>query len=240
MNKAIEAAKKLSKEPDVNHLSYLDDINLKKTFEGIYKLNFSIVDSNLLVAFIIYAFDPDSQKLDLRKERKENKISIAINIGLDIKKDVINEILENANEKFNDVVALFLSELKDWRFQTIFTLLDYHSNMMRFANQQTEAERSFDKMNKEGEVKTLTVEYELDVIGKINKQKGELLDLAINARKKADDLLAEIKKDFVNTDHAVQQDFGFNYTDSAKSKSDIYSWRDWIKNRNEKKKSTAV
>ena len=241
MEKAIAAARKISKEPEINHLAYLEEINLYKSFEEIYKLNFSIIDANLLVAFIIYAYDPDSQKIDLRKERIDNKTSIAANIGLDVKKENINEILINANEKFNDVVAAYLSELTDWRWQTISTLLDYHANMMKFVNQKTEDERSFDKMNKEGVVKTMKEEYELDTIGKINKQKGELLDLAISAREKADKLLAEIKKDFVHTDTAVQADFNFNFSETSKTKVDIYSWRGWIRERNERnaKKSTV-
>jgi len=106
--------------------------------------------------------------------------------------------------------------------------MDYHSNMFRFANQKTEEEKKNDKFNKDGVVKTLTTEYDIDKISKVNKQKGELMDQALLAREKADKLILEIKKEYVNTDTAVQQDLGFAFTETY-NKRDIYSWREFVK-----------
>ena len=77
-------------------------------------------------------------------------------IGIDTKDDLIKDILHNSNEEFNNVVLLFLEQLTDWRWIQIFSFLDYHSNMIRFANQKTEEERKYDKINKEVIVKELT------------------------------------------------------------------------------------
>jgi DNA segregation ATPase FtsK/SpoIIIE-like protein len=236
MNKAIEATKHLVKNVTVNNSEYLDDLNLKTVFEGIYNLGFPTIDENRLIAFIIFAFDPDSQKLDIRKDRYENKCSIMSNIGIDIHNELMKDILSNSNENFNHVVLFYLQELTDWRWVQIMSYLDYHSNMIRFANQKTEEERKYDKMNKEGVIKELTEEYDIETIAKINKNKGELLNLAMDARNKADHLLEEIRKSFVVTDHAVQQDFGFMFTETAKKPVDIMSWRLYIKELNEKKK----
>ena len=231
MQKAIELAKKIVHAPKANYVNDLDDLNLLKIFQPLYDLLYPTQDENKLIAFIIFAYDPDSQKLDLRKDRYENKLSIMANIGLDVKKDFIEEILSNSNEKFNHIVLNYLEELTDWRWVQIYSYLDYHSNMIRFANQKTEEERKYDKMNKEGIVKELKEEYDIETIAKINKNKGDLLNQAMDARHKADVLLEEIRKQFVNTDHAVQQDFGFMFTETAKKNVDIMSWREFIKKR---------
>ena len=64
MEKYIKAAKKLSSNPSDNHLDYLEELNLTNVFKGIFELNFPKEYENKLIAFIIYSYDPDSQKLD--------------------------------------------------------------------------------------------------------------------------------------------------------------------------------
>ncbi len=235
MQKAIELAKDIVKNPKGNYINDLDDIKLYKVFEQLYEAAYTTQTENKLIAFIIFAFDPDSQKLDVRKDRYENKCSIMENLGLSITDDLIQQILSNSNEVFNNTVLLYLEELTNWRWPTIYSLLDYHSNMIRFATQKTDAEKSFDKMNKEGEVKTITQDYDIDTIAKVNIQKSDIFKRAIDARKQADELLDDIRKEFMPTDHAVQTDFGFTFTDTAKKKVDILSWRAFIKELNDKK-----
>lgn len=235
MNKAIEAARTLSKSPESNHLDYLKEANLFNCFEGIYKLNVNVETANLVVAYLIYAYDPDSLKLDIRKDRYENKVEILISLGLDINSEIVQELLTNGNEDFNNCVLVYLEKLTNWRWQTIYSLLDYHSNMIRFANQKTEEEKSFDKMNKEGEVKTLSQSYDIDTIAKVNIQKSDIFKRAIEARKNADELLEDIRKEFMPTDTVVQQDFNFTFTETSKKKVNILSWREYIKGLNEKK-----
>jgi hypothetical protein len=107
--------------------------------------------------------------------------------------------------------------------------------MIRFANQKTEEEKSFDKMNKEGEVKTLSASYDIDTIAKVNIQKSDIFKRAIEAREKADILLEDIRKEFMPTDTVVQADLGFTFTETAKKKVNTLSWREFIKTLNEKK-----
>lgn len=236
MQKAIEIARKISKDLEKNWLPELEDLGLNKAFEGIYRMmNVSISEANILVSYCIYSFDPDSQKLDIRKDRYENKCSILMSIGADISSDLFKGVLENNNEEFDNVVLNYLEKITTWQWPTIYSLLDYHSSMLRFVNQKTEAEKSIDKMNKEGEVKTLVQEYDIDTLAKVHKSKGELLSSAIEAREKAEKLLADIKKDFVATDHATQTDLNFVFTDTAKAKVDIFSWREFVRERNKRK-----
>lgn len=236
MNKAIEAARVLVKNPETNHLDYLKESNLFNCFEGIYKLNITANDANLISAYLIYAYDPDSLKLDIRKDRWENKVEIFLSLGLKTENDIVQQILSNENEDFNNCVLQYLEKLTNWRWPTIFSLLDYHSNMIRFANQKTEEEKSFDKMNKEGEVKTLTQSYDIDLIAKVNIQKSEIFKRAVEARKTADELLEDIRKEFMVVDTVTQADFsGFTFTETSKKKINILSWREFIKKLNEEK-----
>ena len=94
-------------------------------------------------------------------------------------------------------------------------------------------------MNKEGQKETLTEEIDIEKILKSEKEKGQLMDMAEDKRRKADKYIEEIRKDFVATDHATQQEFGFQFTESVKKK-DIYSWSEFIRDRNEKKKTPVT
>lgn len=236
MQKFVDCARKIITDLEKNWLSELNELGFNKTFDDIYKMNVSITESNILVAYLIYCYDPDSTRLDIRKDRYENKCQILTGIGGDIYSSLFKEVLENNNETFNNVVLNYLEKITTWQWPTIYSLLDYHSSMLRFANQKTEAEKSIEKMNKDGEVKTLTQDYDIDTLAKVNKTKGELLSAALEAREKASKLLLDIKKDMMPTDHATQSDFGFDFTDTAKEKVDILSWRQWIRVRNERKK----
>lgn len=234
MDKGIQAAKKLSENPGKNWLPYLKECDLHLIFNPIYRMDLSTEDMNLLVAFIIYRYDPDSQKGDIRKDSLENKLKIAESIGLDIKNELINEVLHNSHDGVNDVILKYLVELTDWKWQAIMTRLDYYSNIMSFVAQKTDIEKISEKTDKEGQSTTSIQEFDITKMSEINKKKGELLKLAMEVRREVDDLLAEIKKDYMQTDVAVQSDLGFNYTETAKKKVDISSWKDFIKNRNNK------
>lgn len=237
MIKGIDLAKKIKIDSEHNWSEELDDLNLYKTFRPVYHLDTTMKNKNLLVSFIIYSYDPDSPKLDIKKDRYDNKLSIMDNLGIDAADELMVEVINNSNDTFNEAVANYLDTLTTWRWQSIYALLDYHSSMIRFANQKTETEKSIDKVIGKGEqqsIRTLTTEFDIDVISKVNKQKGELLEQALKARLEADKLLDEIRKEFMPTDHATQSDFGSNFTETAKKKVNIESWSEFIKNRNDK------
>lgn len=235
MQKAIEAAKFISRELNKDHSFYLEDLNLNKIFEDVYTMNVSTKDENRIICFVVFAYDPDSQKLDIRKDRYENKVSILTGLGADTSSDLFERILNNSDEKFNTILLKYLEGLTNWQWPTIYSLLDYHSSMIRFATQKTEAEKSFDRVTKDGETTTITEDYDIDKIAKVNIQKSDIFKRAIEARRDAEGLLEDIRKEFMPTDHAVQSDLGFTFTDTAKKKVDIYSWRAFIKENNEKK-----
>jgi len=238
MSKEIDLAKLISKDTSIEYKDLIYEYNLPDTFSNIYSIASDMHEANVLICFIIYAYSPDSLWLDLKKDRLENKLKILHNLDADINSEIVQSVINGDNEIAGIAIFDFLEELKSWRWRTIFDLLDYSSRMSRFATQVTEAERRYQKINKEGEVRDVIEELDIDVISKVNKEKGMLLDQSIAKRKQADVLLEEIRKEYVTTDQATQQDFGFIFTDTSK-KRDILSWRAWIDELNDRKKKAA-
>src|SRR5690606_19314881 len=151
-------------------------------------------DKNRIICFIIYAYSPHSLWLDLKRDRIENKMRILESLGANIKKDIFQQTISNSHEIVQMSVFNFLEEIKDWRWPTIFNLLEFSSKMQRFATEETAEEKKYQKKDKDGETHNITEEIDIKVIANVNKEKGNLLDQAIAKRREADKLLEEIRK----------------------------------------------
>lgn len=219
----------MAKSPGSNWMASIELANLHKIFSPIFlRDGLSITQMNQLVCFVILAYDNESDWLNLKQDRYENKARIMR--GLDVEEDdKIFDVIRNEDDEVNSVISEYVIEQVDWRWQTVFSLLDYHSKMIRFANEKTDTQKTTTE-NKGGEKVTTTEDYDPTVITKINKEKGELLVKAMNARQEADKLLVEMRKEYVNLDNAVQQDFNFSITDEKKI--DIMSWSGFIRKKN--------
>lgn len=215
----------------------LEEINLHTIFSPVFESDVSFEAMNVIVCFVIFAYDNDSPWINIKQDRYENKIKILKGLSADITEQLFLSLAMNENSMVNDVIGEYLSEQVDWRWQTVFSHLDYHAKMIRFANKNTDEKKSWEELNKDGNAVKLHEEYDVTTITKINKEKGDLLAKAIEARERADKLLLEMRKEYVNADHAVQQDFNFSITDEKKI--DPYSWKQWIQRRNESKKSMS-
>jgi len=239
MTKAIELSKKVIKDFSNDWLQELENNNLHFTFGAIYNIpSLEIEDKNRIICYIILAYSPESLWLDLQRDRHDNKKRILDNLGANINEPIYKSIFTDSNDIIGMCVFNYLDSLKDWRWPAIFNLLDFSSKMQRFASKETESEKSWDELTKDGQKQTLTEDLDIEKVVKVNKQKGELLQLAIQNREKAESLLEQIRKDYLNTDVAVKSDFGFSFTDTAK-KRDILSWRTFIKELNSKKNLLA-
>lgn len=228
MQKGVNLALKMSRDLGKNWSSEIEDINLHAIFKPIYRRSENIITLNAIAAFIVFAYDNDSSWLNLKQDRLENKIKILK--GLEVESDsTLLLIANNEIDSINEVIVEYLIETSTWEFKTVCTLLDYHSNMIRFVSKKTETGKSVDELDGEGNKHTLVEEYDIDTITKVNEKKGLLLEKAIEAREKADVLLAKIRKDFVQMDHAVQSDFGFSPTEEKRI--DPESWRMWVRHR---------
>lgn len=234
MSKQIDLAKKIAKDLDKDWSDLFWDYNMPQSFSQLYA-HYPKSTANKIACFIIFAYSHDSMWLDLNKDRRDNKIQIAERIGCDINEEVFANVIDGKDEVTNIVIFDFLETLKTWKWRAIFDLLEYAARISLFATKETEAEKTFRKQTKDGDVNEFSQNIDIDVIAKVEKEKGLLLDQAHAKRIKADALIKEIQTEFVNTDMASKSDFGFAFTDTSK-KINKLSWRDFINERNEKKK----
>mgnify|MGYP000897748083 CR=1 FL=1 len=229
MEKATALAKEIRKDLLQDYEEKIKDFGLWDVFCHIYESQEKIADKNRLVCYVNYAYNPESYWLDLKKDRIDNKTRILVNLEADIKSDLYKNLLKEKHEPAIRSVFAFLEELKDWRWKAVYDYLDYASRMSRFASNETDEEKEYEKVAKDGQIQKYKEEIDIEVIAKVNKQKGELLNQAHKAREKAEEIIREIRKDFAATDDATQSDFGFSFSDTSKKKN-ILSWREFIRN----------
>ena len=230
MQQSIELAKKITKDYSKDWSSEIEDAGLHKVFQPVYGLKQPIEVRNKIVCFIIYSMSPDSGWLDLKKDRYENKKKILSHLDADVSKKIFLDVLEKRNEMVSIATFNFLEELKDWRWGAVYDYYDFSARLFRFASEKTEEEKVSEKKikgSKDGEKEIITEGLGIEIVAKIEAQKGLLLGDAVKKRREGDALLAEIEKDFVTTDHATQSDYSFKFSDTSKKK-DVLSWRTFI------------
>lgn len=242
MEKAISLAKKIMHSPSDNYKSHLEDINLHKQFLPLFKLGYSDTIANTLIAFIIFAYDNDSSWLDVRKDRKINKQEILAGLNIEIGdkgyKAIFDPILNYENDEVQEVILHYLMSIMNAKWQEIHSLLDYSTKMILFVNRKTDDKKKIGTEKVEENVEDIYQDYDIKTISAVNKEKGDLLLKAIESRKKAEELLEQLHKDYVKTDTATQADFGFTYSDTPKY--DEMSWKQFITRGKDKKNSKTT
>lgn len=233
MQKAVELALKISKELSSNWRDRLELINLHNDFDPIYKLGFPQAVSNTIVSFIILSYDNDSDWIDIRKDRIENLEKNLVSLHADPNNQIFKPILTGENKEVAEVIVNYLLNQADSRWQQVMSLFDYSSKMIRYCNSKTDSRQKIDTVKTGDTVEDIFEEYDIEVINKVNKSKGELLMKAIEARKQGEELLTQMKKDFVKVDSLTESEFDYTFTDVEKH--DIYSWKQFVRKKNKRK-----
>lgn len=208
MQKAIETAKRISKDLYADGLVILQDFNLHIPFEPLYSLDTNV--ANTLVCAIIYSYDADSNWTDLKKTSFDDKTNILKGLKADLTNPIYTEFIELKNEDINNAIGDFLDMQPDWRFSQIMRSRDYHSKALKEDNPDFGISDN-------------------DKIIKAKEALGKYLREALNHRKISDEYVAQIEKDFVGLNHRTEQDFnGAKFTDTE-LKYDKLLWRNFIK-----------
>jgi len=216
MIKAINVATAISKDLTKDALPLLEQYNLHIPFDSIYSLMDLPTDvANTLVAAIIFSYDAHSQWTDLKKTSYDDKIAILKGLRADLSNPIYDEFINLSNEDINNCIGEFLDTQIDWRFSQIMRSRDYHSKALKTPEPES----------------TMLDE---DKTIKAKEGIGKLLREGLNHRKLADEYLLQIEKDYVNLNHRTKQDFGVEFTTQS-TQRDIYSWRNFIRELNEKK-----
>jgi len=213
MVKAIDFSNKVRKGLDKNWYEEMESINLHKIFYPIFLTNQTIEVCNTIVCYIILAYDNNSNWINLNADRLEDKHKILLGLNADINDAVYSDVINMRIVEIQDVIVDYLISITNWKWRTILSCFDFHAINIKIA---TEPTTSIDELDK----------------AKINKAKGELLKEAIRQREVGENLLKEIKAEYVKTDRATNQDFHFEVTDEKRI--DPLSWREYIKGLNDK------
>jgi hypothetical protein len=218
MQKAIEAAKKISKSIDLDSRPILEDFNLHKTFDAIFSpsLAYDTVTANTIVCFIIYAYDNQSTWIEINSDRLSDKKKILVGLGADISKSPYVEVLSQSVSEVKEVIFEYLKTIINWKWRTIMISLDVHQQSLQAIGDPIKS----------------TDELEIE---KIKKERYANLREGGRNREICDNLLKEIQSEYVKSDRATQQDFGFDMT--QEKTIDPMSWRQHIDILNEKKKA---
>jgi len=210
MQKALKAAKTISRDLSESHIELLEENNLYWVFQPIIEMDLDKKVQNTLICAIIYSYDNESTWIDLKQDGQSINTSILKGLKADFSIPIYNEFLLQTNEKINESVGNYLDVIPDWRFVTVRKHIDFHAKYIR----QAENEEDFKSLDAEKKTKA-------------REALGRLMREAVNQRKAADALISEIHRDYVSSQHRVKQDFGASFVDET-IKRDIYSWREFI------------
>lgn len=226
---AVELAKKIIKDLEKNWLPELELANLHIIFRPIYKHNLTILNQNAIVAFVILAYSEDSPWLNPRKDRSVNKQEILSGIGVDPDNRIYKEVINYENDSIQKVILNYLIFNTDARWQECVSLLEYSNKMILFCNQRTsDKQKTGTEENTDKQTVDVFEYLDQSEVAKINKEKGDLLLKAIEARSKAEIILKQLENDFQKVDAATQADFGFTFSNV---KFDIMSWEQRVRRR---------
>lgn len=209
MKKAIEVAKRISKDLKSDSIPILEEFNLHIAFDGITSMSLGNEVINTLVCAIIYSYDSDSNWIDLKKTSFEDKQNILKGLKADLTLQIYTDFIEFKNEDINNSIGDFLDLQSDWRFSQIMRSRDYHSKSLKEGNPDFG-------------------DADNDKIIKAKEALGKYLREGINHRKIADEYYLQIEKDYVALNHRTEQDFGTKFTDTE-LKYDKLVWRNFIK-----------
>lgn len=209
MQKGIQIASKISKDLEKNWMSELQEYNLHKIFEPIFRLNVTIADANTLVCAILYSYSAQSKWLDLKSDGASINKNVLLGLGADVNKEIFQEFICLSNDDITDTIGAYLDTQSDWKFCTIRRMIDFHAKTM---NQK---EPNWSLVDEEKKPKVL-------------ENMSRAMNEGVRQREASDKLIEQIERDYVALNHKTESDFGMKFTDNA-TKSDILSWRTFIK-----------
>lgn len=228
----ISLAQRMIKDLEANYLPDLEHLNLHIVFRPIYKHNLTILNLNAIVAFIILAYSEESPWLNPRKDRASNKAEILSGIGVSPDNPIYKEIIHYSNDSVQQVILNYLLFHVDGRFREIIDLLEYADKNFFFSNRRTaDKKKTGESKDENGNVEEVYQYIDELEMAKINKEKGELMIRAQEAREKAEKLLKQLEVDYQKTDSATNGDFGFSFSNPKDFK--IERWEDRIRRRKE-------
>lgn len=212
MSRILELIHELRHHTDSPWKERLDQHNIWEDVKLLYSQQWSMKMANTILAFVVLAYDNKSTWIEIHKDRWENKRKIFTRLGGEIN-DLTRAIIYNENPVVNSIVSWYYVYQTDWRWHSVLVSYEYHAEMMRFAGFRTNDELEEEKIVEERlEKKIKTIP--LGDLAKANKEKGGNIQQGIDARKRGDEMLAEMRREFMTLDAIAEKEGNIKLTDT--------------------------
>jgi hypothetical protein len=208
-NKLLEKIHELLPVVDSDWKPHLDRLGIWGNVFNLYAEAPDGPTANKLLAFIVLAYNYQSEMIELSKDRLEVKRRIMIRVaGLSYTESkILADAAVGLNTVVNKVAAWHVEEQKDWRWGDIISKIEYHS-----------------RVNAD-----VSLELDLDSDG------AKKLEAATKLRRDAAIMWDEIRREFLPLDNALTAEGKPKITDNIKV-SDFTSWEGYIRQKNFEKK----
>ena len=211
MQKSIRIANRIRKDLQKDWTEEIEAENLQYVFQPLDELPTERHIKNTLICAVIFSYDNDSTWIETKHDGVTINTNILKGLNADLRVTLFQDFIHEDNEQINETIGNYLDLIQgDWRFVTARRNISYHAKYIRIS----ENESDFSEVAAEKK-------------SKAREDLGRLMREAVNQRKAADDLLKELHKDYVLTQHRVSQSLGTLFVEDS-VKKDPYSWRDFI------------
>jgi len=207
MSKLLPTFKKLQMQLEADWYEDLDNLNIWQEVQDLY---FNLKDNrkaNTILCFIAFAYDKDSDWLDMHQDRMENKCRIMRTLAGDnfqTDQDYVNATV-GMMSPYNNVIEWYINYQMDWRFADVLAGFEFHSRAVSMSKM------AFD--NKE------------------MAAAGRTLSQAKLIRKEADQLLDELKKEMMVLDASLTKEDRKKITDTDRGQKYEFGHEAWLKGR---------
>lgn len=201
----------------------LFEMGIWSRFKPVYDLS-EIVDSNVIVAFIVFAFSGHSNMIHLHRDRIENKKDILIELGVppsDIESGKWYEVvynktfedglqLEEDNEvddedsfikKFREAVKWLISWQLDSKFKLWISLREFASANTTYANEPCP-----ERMQIASKVGAVWVDTPDHIRATTTSKKASILQQCMEIEADATSLEQKLKAKYVTLDSIIEQE----------------------------------
>jgi hypothetical protein len=199
-NTILERARILRHKLDGDWKVDFEEMGIWEDVEPLYAHVESKKNANIIFIYIVFAYHSKSEYINPHKDRLEVKRSIMRRFAgkESLDKELFLDAVLGGDAVIDNLIEFIINDQRDWRWNTII------SNM-EFASKVTAKSRTEDF-----------------------KESADLLDLADKRREKADKLLEEIRRDFVELDGSLDQEGKQKITERTQ---DFMSWEMFVKKK---------
>ena len=137
MSKVLALIEKLSQKLDSDWKQELIAINVWEDFAPLYhKFPGDSYKANVILAFLVFAYDKESKQIDLHMDRMQSKSKILCALaGLSAMADAdYTDAAVGLMSPYNELIEAYINYQKDRRWRDIVSNYDFHSKASAMAS----------------------------------------------------------------------------------------------------------